>query len=233
MGMWGFKSSDPPYRPFNNSDWRPTQDPTSLTNDAIKLLEEKLDVVIDGKVAELQTQIDAQTKSALKFEADLQRVPTAVTVEVSNLKELVVELINALESLMLEKFKNVDGGFEQRDKALIAALAAAKEIVNAQTVSADKAATKAETNFTELIKKQQDLFTVSDANTRERLTKLESISIGVQQAVVSQHTERATSQASSGLVIAIAAVAATVAASIITLIGILLSHSASVVTAAK
>src|SRR5450631_211434 len=106
MGMWGVKSRidrEPTYRPLNNADWRPAQDPSSLTNDAIKLLEEKLDVVIDGKVAELQTQIDAQTKSALKFEADLQRVPTAVTVEVRNLKELVVELINALESLMLEK----------------------------------------------------------------------------------------------------------------------------------
>src|ERR1035438_5125598 len=109
---------------------------------------------------------------------------------------------------MLEKFKNVDGGFEQRDKALIAALAAAKEIVNAQTVSADKAATKAETNFTELIKKQQDLFTVSDTNTKERLTKLESGQQGAQD-----HSR--STQASIGLIIAAAVGLSTVFSSLL------------------
>jgi hypothetical protein len=198
-------------------DW--AQDPTKLTGDAIRSVEDKLDIVISGKIAQLQTQIDAGQRAALKFEADLQRMPTAVTTEVGHLKELLEEQTQALRTLMLEKFSNINGGFEQRDKALVAALAAAEKAVAAQTMSADRAATKAEGNFSELIKKQGDLFSIADTNTKERLTKLESVPIGSQHAVATM--------------IAVAAVVATLAAAMVTIIGTFVAHSASVVTVAK
>jgi hypothetical protein len=211
--MWTHKPKsieiDPTLQASDGSQWRPVQDPTFLTNNAIRLSEEKTAIIIDGKFTELQTQIDAWKTSSLKFEADLQRVPTSVTTEVGYLKELLVGQINALQALMLEKFSNVTGQFSQRDLALIAALQAAKEAVTENNKATAAAAAINTTNFGDSIKSLQNLFGLSDNNTKsligvlaERITKLESIPLGVQQAMVTQQSDRTSTETHAGQKIA-------------------------------
>lgn len=145
-----------------NDRSRPDPDPTLLTTaqlrEAIRNTEEKFD-----------TRLDGMDKAILLIQKTVDKSPSIaeVNLAVANQKELLQSESRALKELM-------DTKFTDRDLALIAALAAAKEAVGAQNTSNSIAIAKSDSSTVEALKQLQIIFQTNIAAATTQINDLKS-----------------------------------------------------------
>lgn len=146
----------------------PVPDPTELTDKAIAKLKEQLEQFIQGKITNLETRLDGMDTATDLNKAATDKIPCLIsekvkashdflTEKISGLKELTLSLVQGINTLKEEKFKELHERLTMVEKhrveakqddasALTAALSAAKEAVSEQNKSNALAITKSETS---------------------------------------------------------------------------------------
>lgn len=123
-----------PVQPFPASTPRgstPVPDPTLLTT-------QQLMAAISALKELVFTRLDGNDKAVELFNANLTRVPTDTDKQISHLKELHAEKFKAVQGQFLERDVRTDKIAELGQKALEAALSAAKEAVGKTEISFTK-----------------------------------------------------------------------------------------------
>lgn len=132
----------------------PVPDPTKLTTDAVKALEEKM-------LALFETKLVSVDKELARLAAALEKRPEAIVVEIGHLNDLVNE-----------KLKAVHEQFVNRDRAIEAALAAQKESVREQNKANSEASEKSETSFEKRIESLTNLMSNQTKATDDKIGSL-------------------------------------------------------------
>lgn len=132
----------------------PVPDPTKLTTDAVKALEEKL-------INLFETRLVHVDKELARLAAALEKRPEAIVTEIGHLSDLVNE-----------KLKAVHEQFVNKDRAIEAALAAQKESVREQNKSNSEATAKSETSFEKRIESLTGLMTSQSRATDDKIGAL-------------------------------------------------------------
>jgi hypothetical protein len=143
---------------LSKPDPDPTEATTSQLKDAIANLE--------GRIA---SRLDGMDKAIVLLQRTVDRSPTIaeVALSVKEQKELLQSESRALKELM-------DTKFTDRDLALIAALAAAKEAVGAQNTSNSIAIAKSDSSTVEALKQLQIIFQTNIAAATTQINDLKS-----------------------------------------------------------
>jgi chemotaxis regulatin CheY-phosphate phosphatase CheZ len=147
---------------------------------------------------ELVTQrLDMMDTAARVLAASVEKVPTDVDRAAGSLREVLMGEIKRVQSVTEEKFTAIDGTFSSNALALTAALSAAKEAVSEQNKTNSQAIAKSETATKEQL---ASLSRVTDAgiagledkiaDARDRLTKIESLTRGIDQAGETNRSNR-------------------------------------------
>lgn len=132
----------------------PVPDPTKLTTDAVKSLEEKMTNLFETRLAGVD-------KELTRLAAALEKRPEAIVTEIGHLNDLVNE-----------KLKAVHEQFVNRDRAIEAALAAQKESVREQNKSNSEATEKSESSFEKRIESLTGLMTSQAKATDDKIGSL-------------------------------------------------------------
>jgi len=140
------------------------------------------------------TRLDSIEKAIIVAHDDMVRVPTEVQKAISTLKDLHEEKLHSISDLVTEKFRSIDQQFADRDArtlqaqrdnkvAIDAALAAAKESSGEQIRTQAMAIVKNETAAFKQIESLEDKIN----DTKDRLTRIEAMTLGSEKTVVTQH----------------------------------------------
>lgn len=126
-------------------------------------------------------------------------------------REYITSIIEGLRAVMAERFDAIDGRFSESKTAVDAAFAAAKEAVSQQNTANDRAITKSEAATAEKLGSLQQVFNTTAASqdvliadARDRLTKTEAKTAGINEAGQDQRQEKGLTQ--SGIMLALVAV---------------------------
>jgi len=193
-------------------------DPSPLT--AAQVLRE-----IAALEKQFTIRLDAMDKAVQLFSDNLVRVPTDVDKQVANLRAYQDEKLKGVGGIIeerfntiLERFRVVDQRFQGitdqfglNDKALIAALAAAKDAVGENTKWFKDTSEKSEKSTADQIKTQRDLLTNNYQALRDlvaaidtRLTRFEGLGLGTAAAQTTQRQDTAQHQTSSSFTLSLA-----------------------------
>jgi cation transport regulator ChaB len=169
-----------------NGGSRPVPDPTVLTTEQlVRSVRAERDYV-DGLVAVLKERLDGIDRATELLNQTVNRVPTAVQVEVSHLRELQDEKFESIEIQFRERDTRSERESRDNKVAVDAAFAAQKEAAAKQDESNQKAIDKSEVSTTEKITKLAELFQTSNQaindkidDVKERVGKIEAVKVGV------------------------------------------------------
>ena len=122
-----------------------------------------------GDLSSVEARLDGMDKAIVLLQRTVDKSPSIaeVALSVTNLGELLKSEVKALKEL-------TDTKFTDRDLALIAALAAAKEAVGAQNSSNSIAIAKSESSTVESLKQLQTIFQTALASTTTQINDLKS-----------------------------------------------------------
>lgn len=166
-------------------DSTPIPDPTRLTTDAVDKSVVQLRLDIDSHTNALKTRLDGIDEATrlrlegLKLAAEnvdknIQHLKELHSTSIAHLKELHSQSIDSLKELHAARFHEVQTQFDEKDKALNAALQASKE-----------SSEEAKKTFKDQIEKQANLFETTIAGMREqnndvrdRMTRFEGVGLG-------------------------------------------------------
>jgi hypothetical protein len=199
-------------------------DPTALTNDLVDKAREDIRREIDFVRQILTQRLDAMDAAAHLMHAWRETLPRRLD-EVMQAHQAVhaehYERINERFALMLEKFAGVATQFTERDtrtaqlaesneKALSAALSAAKEAFQEQNRSAAQAIAKSEAGTMKSIDQLTALFQTAIAAMSEQMNDLkgrvlliEGRTVGLTAAQQTQQVAKTSEQASSSYLVAV------------------------------
>jgi hypothetical protein len=204
----------------------PIPDPSDLTTEALhreiyalrELLEVKLGAnqdAIKGSKEIIETRLGGMDKAILLLQEGADRVPSWVDEKIIALKEVHETRFDALSATHTEKFSSIQTQFKERDTraeqsgkdsktAVDAALQAAKEAVGEQNKSNATSIAKSEATTSKQIEQLGNLITAMTkaaedkiADVKERLTRIESIGIGLDKG---ERRRTDTSQFNVGLI---------------------------------
>jgi len=235
----------------NNGGSTPIPDPTVLTTEALRRevagLKElvasdmfALRELLEEKISTVKTQLhdtkeySAQSRDSLAH--DIQRSESlrnesleTLRAMMSSMIELRDEKLNAvrLQFDLMEQYR-----VEQKhdtQAAVDAALAAAKEAVQQQTIASDRSITKSETATSEQLKQMnvttstaiQGINLIID-DVKERISRMESFQVGARSSITEGRDVRADSRGTIAIMVAVASVFLTLVLTIVT--GIHLTH---------
>lgn len=180
-------------------DWRPIPDPTLLTTELLRreinVLEEKLDVKINGMHESIVTRLDSMDKAQSLFDSNLNRVPTDTDKQISHLKSLHDEKFVSIEKQFIERDVRAEQTFASSKVAVDAALSAAKEAVTEQNRSSALAISKSEAATLKQI--DQIILQIATATNsldgkiidiKDRLVRIEGQALGQDDAKVDKST---------------------------------------------
>jgi len=189
---------------------RPIPDPTLLTTAAltreITALRDSMSLNLKGEVAAITARLDAGDKATALLEKERDRQPAEIESRIRQHEAVEAERYNAI----LEKFVGVRAVQEERkiqaekladatDKALQAALAAAKEAVLTSTLTFKESIAKSEGTTSEMLSG----LGAKISEQGDRLTRVESTAQGVAIAIGSGRAERVEKQGASSFTLAI------------------------------
>ena len=174
-------------------------DPTELTrtliNREIDQLNELRSVQLDGAMRTVHAELAAIHEAIRVAREEVTRVPTDVEKAVSNLKELHSERFESIEKQFRERDVRVEQTARDTKVAVDAALQAAEKAVGKQNESFALSINKSEAATLKQIDAQSATLTTATASldgkigdVKERLTRLESLSIGQGNAVDEQRS---------------------------------------------
>ena len=154
-------------------------DPNAHAERLVSSLREVFAVELDG----VKTQFRSRDEAVRLLHDDMVRVPTLLDRAEHKIIELISAQLSASDILRDEKFSAVNLRFvelekrskdldEARATALIAALAAAKELVGVQSTSSAQMIQAANANFTKQIDGLQLSFTTQFASSEDKYTDL-------------------------------------------------------------
>lgn len=134
--------------------------------------------------------------------------------EIAALKEFLMREVVALKDLHEEKFGSIAIRFQERDTAVQAAFAAAKEAVGEQNKSSASAIAKAEAHTSEQLRQIMSMLTNSNKAADEKIADLKERVGGMENRGEGQVSEKTSSQHSIALIVSVASlvIAAIVAA---------------------
>lgn len=173
-------------------DTRPIPDPTILTTQALEKSVSTLKELILTRLEE----IDKATQ-ILARRAD--KVPSDVDIAVNNLRALHAEKFAGIEKQFQERDVRTEQLAAAGQLAIKDALQAAKELVNSQNTSNEKAIGKNEGNTTKLL----DNLDVKIIDLRDRLTAIENKGVGQTTERTAQQTDNSFMVAASAVIVAI------------------------------
>lgn len=194
----------------------PRPDPTVLTTEALRREVAALKELINSNMFSAQALSDSKFD---QFRVEIDNMKAYRDSKIADLRtelmraeEILGEKIDSLrddlgrtETLRNEKFKAVQLQFELSEQhrieqkhdtqaAVDAALAAAKEAVNAQTVASDRSITKSETATSEQLKQMNVTTTTAIAginliidDVKERINRIEAIRSGARENMASTY----------------------------------------------
>jgi len=194
-------------------DWRqadlvPRPDPTKLTTEAVDKATVQFRRELAGLREIIETRLagsDEDRRHLWDFvngwpgraDADHRKLEAEATRRLAAEREFIVGQIAIVNAVMTEKFAAVDGQFGASKIAVEAALTAQKEAVGEQNKANDRAIAKSETAVKEQL---TSLRQVADASfkamedkitdARDRLTGIESLTRGIEQAGGQGRAER-------------------------------------------
>jgi len=170
----------------------PNPDPSSLTADKIhhdiSALESILQSRIDGIQSTIEARLAAMDKASELFDANLNRIPTSVDRQVSQLRELhdarfkaVEQIMAGVASLRDEKFASIQQQLDERDVRYSLVSSDAKTAVADALAAQSKAVEKQDASTQSAINKQSELFTgLTNSQTqqindlKDRMTRAET-----------------------------------------------------------
>lgn len=166
-------------RVSENGGSRPVPDPTVLTTQSQAAAIAALREIIE-------TRLNGMDKAIELLQVTNDKFPLIVTSKVSNLHELIDEKFNSIDKQFSERDTRTDKVAELNQKAIDAALQAAKEIVNEQNKSSSQAIAKSEASVTKqidattvLIESKSKATDGAFGDIKERLTRIESGAVGM------------------------------------------------------
>jgi hypothetical protein len=194
-------------------DWRqadlvPRPDPTKLTTEAVDkatvqyrrelaTLREIIETRLAGSDEDRRHLWDFVNGWPGRADADHRRLEAETFRKLAAEREFILAQLAIVSSVMTEKFAAVDGQFSASKTAVEAALTAQKEAVGEQNKANDRAIAKSETAVKEQL---TSLSQVADASfkamedkitdARDRLTVIESLTRGIEQAGGKGRAER-------------------------------------------
>lgn len=159
-----------------HQETRPDPDPSTLTTAALHREIQHLKELILSEREINNTSNSARDKALVLLQAFADKSPTTAAVDQS---------VRELGKLTDEKFTSIDRRFQDKDKAVDAAFAAAKEAVAEQNKSNALSVTKSEAAFTKQIDGINSLFGQTTkatddkfADLKDRITTIEGRSTG-------------------------------------------------------
>lgn len=141
------------------------QDPSALTTQQLVRENFWLRELLEARMGGIEERIDAGDKAVSLLQAFTDRTPTT--------KDVQHEVI-ALREVVMEKFASINTTFSQNDKALTAALQAQEKQAIATNDSNNKAISKMEDNFTNLIEQGRELLIATKSNTDVQINDIKS-----------------------------------------------------------
>lgn len=146
----------------------PSPDPSAMTTDAIARVGRQRDDLVHAQLevgeahlealrVEVTTRLNAIDKATELFTNSLIRVPTDVDKQVGNLKELLLTRFSSVDQRFVDLASRTTEDKRVAQEALVAALAAAKELVGKQNEFSAAAIDKSETNTNKTIEKNREL----------------------------------------------------------------------------
>jgi hypothetical protein len=193
---------------WSQADLVPRPDPTKLTTEAVDkatvqyrrelaTLREIIETRLAGLDEDRRHLWDFVNGWPTHAEADHRQLEEEAVRRLAAEREFILAQLAIVSSVMTEKFAAVDGQFSASKIAVDAALTAQKEAVGEQNKANDRAIAKSET----AVKEQLTALTqVSDASVkamegritdaRDRLTVIESLTRGIEQAGGKGRAER-------------------------------------------
>jgi len=153
-------------------------DPSSLTTQQLWREVLNLRELMEARVAGIEeltkSRISAIEKSIEVAHDDLVRVPTDVQKQVGNLRDLHEEKFHAVEA----RFKERDARFEQKDRDMKTAIDAAFASASAAVAKSEAVTSKQIDQQANLIQTETRALSGRIDDVKERLTKVESLSVG-------------------------------------------------------
>jgi O6-methylguanine-DNA--protein-cysteine methyltransferase len=156
----------------------PTPDPTPLTNEAVERAINAIRDYTDGQLDVLRERLRGIDTATEVLNTTVTRVPTETQKEVAHLKSLMDERFQSVQTQFAERDTRQERESRDNKIAVDAAFAAQKEIAAKQDESNAKAIEKSEKATEKIIDAQSGK--IDDL--KERLTAVEAIKRGGQQA---------------------------------------------------
>lgn len=150
-----------------NQDIRPIPDPTILTT-------QQLYHELNSLRELVETRLDAMDKATELLNANMTRIPTETDKQVGHLKELHDEKFESIDKQFLERDNRVDKIAELNQKAIDAALQAAKEAVGEQNKSSATAIGKSEASMTKQLDQITNLITTTNKTLDEKINSIKT-----------------------------------------------------------
>jgi hypothetical protein len=154
----------------------------------------------------LETKIDAIETAVKVAHDDLVRVPTEVQKQVGSLKELHDEKFRGIEERFRESDSRTQVIAELNQKAIDAALQAAKEIVGVQTQAGNEAIAKSEASTTKQIDSQGVLISTTAKTLDDKIAAVKETVTTIEARTTGGNAAWAWVIASGGLLIGVAAI---------------------------
>lgn len=228
-----------------SGDVRPVPDPTQLTSTLVAASRDELrreiqfiQQIVEGKVTAvlnvLQARLDESDKAIILLRGTQDRLPDKIVTQINTLQQLMEQRFVTQQ----ERFSGIQGQFIERDtrteqiaqgneKAINAALAAAKEAFQEQNRSQATAIGKSEAMTMKSIDQLTELFRTAIgaqgeqlSDLKERVLLIEGRTAGISSAQVAQTVVKTSEQASSGQTLTVVAI---IAASMIGIVGIIVT----------
>lgn len=229
----------------SSGDVRPIPDPTQLTSTLVTASRDELrrevhfiQQILEGKITSvlevLQSRLDGSDKAIVLLQTSQDRIPTQIVEQISTLQQLMEQRFITQQ----ERFAGIQGQFIERDtrteqiaqgneKAINAALAAAKEAFQEQNRSSALAIAKSEAATMKSIDQLTALFQTAIAalseqlgDLKERVLLIEGRTAGISSAQVAQTVVKSSEQTASGQTLAVIAI---IAASMIGVVSIIVT----------
>jgi tetrahydromethanopterin S-methyltransferase subunit F len=202
---------------YHQQGLRPIPDPTVLTTAALAREVTSLKELIF-------TRLDGMDKAVELFNENITRVPTDTDKQILHLKEFHGETFKIYDErfkVHTEKFSAIEGQFSERDvrtqqvaelnqKAIDAALQAAKEAVGKQNDSFTSATSKQEAAFTKQIDQMGTLIQTTTGAINDKIDDIKSRLTIIEGRDTGSHSTLGSAGMIAGLVIAALAITVTV-----------------------
>lgn len=161
---------------ISSEERRPNPDPSTLTTDQLLREISHIKDTVDSAKEIIDTRLNAMDTALKLLQAFADKSPTTAAVAQSVLE---------LAKLVDEKFTSIDRRFQDKDKAVDAAFAAAKEAVAEQNKSNALSITKSEAAFTKQLDGMNSSIAATTKTTddkfvdlKDRITTIEGRSTG-------------------------------------------------------